>query len=171
MEISIVQGDRGNLEDCVEALVHSELARVYYPTKESAEALLKEGIEKQEIYVALNERFECVGYIWFAPSKMFYRFPYVGQIAVRQAYRGQGIGRKLLAFVEGIAFKDWPKLFLTVSDFNSGAKKLYEKIGYKEVGLVEDLFKEGIAEYIMVKSRQDSLEQDRRRNGNSLLSD
>ncbi|MHC4646671.1 MAG: GNAT family N-acetyltransferase [Planctomycetota bacterium] len=127
------------------ALVDSELARVYYPARESAEALLKEGIEKREIYAAVNEHSGCVGYIWLA---------YVRQIAVRQEYRGQGIGKKLLAFVEGIAFKDWPKLFLTVTDFNSRAKRLYEKIGYKEVGLVEDLFKEGVAEYIMVKSRR-----------------
>jgi GNAT superfamily N-acetyltransferase len=114
MEISIVQGDHGHLEDCVEALFHSELGKVYLPTKESAEALLQEGMEKQEIYVALNELLECVGYIWFAPSKMFYKFPYVRQIAVRQELRGQGIGKKLLSFAEDTAFKDWPKLFLTV---------------------------------------------------------
>ncbi len=155
MDVSIVQGDHGHLEDCVEALVHSELARVYYPTKESAEALLKEGIEKQEIYVALDERFECVGYIWFALSKMFYRFPYVCQIAVRKEFRGQGIGKKLLSFVEEIAFKDWPKLFLTVSDFNTRAKKLYQEIGFEEVGLVPDLFKDGVAEHVMVKVRED----------------
>lgn len=154
MEISIVQGNEGHVEDCVQALVDSEMARVYYPTRESAEALLKEGIEKQEMYVAVNEHSGCVGYIWFAPSKMFYKFPYVRQIAVRQEHRGKGIGRKLLAFVEGIALKDWPKLFLTVTDFNSRAKRLYEKLGYKEVGLVEGLFKDGVAEYIMVKSRR-----------------
>ena len=133
MEISIVQANEGHPEGCVAALVDSEMARVYYPTRESAEALLKAGIEKREIYVAANDHSGCVGYIWFAPSKMFYKFPYVRQIAVRQEYRGQGIGRKLLAFVEGIAFKDWPKLFLTVSNFNSRAKRLYARLGYKEL--------------------------------------
>ncbi|MHC4155865.1 MAG: GNAT family N-acetyltransferase [Planctomycetota bacterium] len=154
MEISIVQGNEGHVEDCVQALVDSELARVYYPTRESAEALLKEGIEKLEMYVAVNEHSGCVGYIWFAPSKMFYKFPYVRQIAVRQEYRGQGIGKKLLSFAEEAVFKDSPRLFLTVTDFNSRAKRLYEKLGYKEVGLVEDLFKDGVAEYVMVKSRR-----------------
>jgi len=155
MDVSIIRGDHGHLEDCVEALVHSELAKVYYPTKESAEVLLKEGIEKQEIYVALDERFECVGYIWFALSKMFYRFPYIRQIAVRKEFRRQGIGKKLLSFVEEIAFKDWPKLFLTVSDFNKRAKKLYQEIGFEEVGFVPDLFKDGVAEHVMVKVRKD----------------
>lgn len=155
MDVSIVRGDRGHLEDCVEALVHSELAKVYYPTKESAEALLKEGIEKQEIYAALDERSECVGYIWFALSKMFYKFPYVRQIAIRKEFRGQGIGKKLLSFVEEIAFKDWPKLFLTVSDFNKRAKKLYQEIGFEEVGFVPDLFRDGVAEHVMVKVRKD----------------
>jgi ribosomal protein S18 acetylase RimI-like enzyme len=155
MDVSIVRGDHGHLEDCVEALVHSDLAKVYYPTKESAESLLKEGIEKQEIYVALDERFECVGYIWFAQFKMFYNFPYVRQIAVRKEFRRQGIGKKLLSFVEEIAFKDWPKLFLTVSDFNKRAKKLYQEIGFDEVGFVPDLFKDGVAEHVMVKVRKD----------------
>jgi ribosomal protein S18 acetylase RimI-like enzyme len=156
MDVSIVRGDHGHLEDCVEALVHSELAQVYYPTKENAEVRLKEGIEKQEIYVALDERSKCVGYIWFAPSKMFYYFPYVRQIAVRHELRGRGIGRKLLSFAEDTAFKDWPKLFLTVSDFNSRAKKLYENTGYKQVGFVPDLFTEGVAEYVMVKLRPET---------------
>ena len=155
MDVSIVRGDHGHLEDCVKALVHSELAKVYYPTKESAESLLKEGIEKQEIYVALDERFECVGYIWFALSKMFYKFPYIRQIAVRKELRRQGIGKKLLSFIEEIAFKDWSKLFLTVSDFNRRAKKLYQEIGFEEVGLVPDLFKDGVAEHVMVKVRKD----------------
>ncbi|MHC4113526.1 MAG: GNAT family N-acetyltransferase [Planctomycetota bacterium] len=155
MDVSIVRGDHGHLEDCVEALVHSELATVYYPTKESAESLLKEGIAKQEIYVALDKGFECVGYIWFALSKMFYNFPYVRQIAVRKEYRGQGIGKKLLFFVEEIAFKDCPKFFLTVSDFNKRAKKLYQEIGFDEVGFVPDLFKDGVAEHVMVKVRKD----------------
>jgi ribosomal protein S18 acetylase RimI-like enzyme len=155
MDVSIVRGDHGHLEDCVEALVHSELAKVYYPTKESAESLLKDGIAKQEIYVALDERFECVGYIWFALSKMFYKFPYVCQIAVRKEFRGQGIGTKLLSFVEEIAFKDCQKLFITVSDFNKRAKKLYQEIGFDEVGFVPDLFKDGIAEHVMVKVRKD----------------
>jgi len=35
MDVSIVQGDQGHLADCVEALVYSELAQVYYPAKES----------------------------------------------------------------------------------------------------------------------------------------
>ena len=155
MDVSIVRGDHGHLKDCVEALVHSELAKVYYPTKEIAESLLKEGITKQEIYVALDERFACVGYIWFALSKMFYKFPYVCQLAVRKEHRGQGIGTKLLSFIEEIAFKDWPKLFITVSDFNQRAKKLYEEIGFDEVGFVPDLFKDGVAEYVMVKVRKD----------------
>jgi ribosomal protein S18 acetylase RimI-like enzyme len=155
MDVSIVRGNHGHLEDCVEALVHSEMAKVYYPTRESAESLLKEGIEKQEIYVALDERFGCVGYIWFAASKMFYRFPYIGQIAVRKEFRGQGIGKKLISFVEEIAFKDWPRLFITVSDFNKRAKKLYEEIGFEEVGFVPDLFKDGVAEHVMVKVRKD----------------
>jgi ribosomal protein S18 acetylase RimI-like enzyme len=153
MDLSIVKGDHKHLKDCAEAVVHSELGKVYYVTKESAQGILREGIERQEIYVALNGRSECVGFIWFAAGKMFYKFPYVRLIGVKREFRGHGIGRKLLSHVERIAFNEWPKLFLTVSEFNTRAKKLYENTGYQQVGFVPDLFTEGVAEYVMVKLR------------------
>ncbi len=151
MNIAIVKGGFEHLGDCVEAVVDSEMGRVYYPKAEIAEEVLSDGFAKQEIYVALNTDSECVGFVWFARDKMFYKLPYVRTIAVRKKFRGRGIGKKLLSFIETVAFKDYSKLFLTYSDFNEQAGKLYEKIGYKEICIIPDLFKEGVAEHIMMK--------------------
>jgi ribosomal protein S18 acetylase RimI-like enzyme len=41
-----------------------------------------------------------------------------------------------------------------VADFNPQAKKFYKDLGYKEVGVIPDLYKSGISEYIMMKLRQ-----------------
>jgi ribosomal protein S18 acetylase RimI-like enzyme len=47
-------------------------------------------------------------------------------------------------------------LFLVVADFNPDAKILYEKIGYIQVGTIPSLYREGITEHLMMKSRQEN---------------
>ena len=81
----------------------------------------------------------------------FHDFPYVCNISVKRNFRRRGIGRRLLGFFEDISFIHSDKVFLLVSSFNEQAKKLYESIGYKQVGVIDDLYKDGISEYIMMK--------------------
>lgn len=38
-----------------------------------------------------------------------------------------------------------------VADFNQRAKKLYESLNYKEVGLLPDFVIDGVDEYLMMK--------------------
>ena len=38
-----------------------------------------------------------------------------------------------------------------VADFNPEAKRFYEKNGYRQVGEIPGLYREGITEYIMMK--------------------
>ena len=39
-----------------------------------------------------------------------------------------------------------------VADFNPEAKRLYESAGYRQVGAIPGLYKEGITEYLMMKT-------------------
>jgi len=143
-----------HLKGCTEALIHSEIGEKYFPTAQEAEAFLQQGLTKGEVFVAIDEQGDCVGYIWFTLAGAFYRFPYLLNIAVKKDLRGRGIGKKLLAFFEAKGFAKASRLFLLVSDFNAGAKRLYQAMGYKEVGVIPDLIKQGVAEHIMMKSRQ-----------------
>ena len=43
------------------------------------------------------------------------------------------------------------KCFLVVADYNPEAKRLYEQIGYTEVGRIPDLYKEGVTEILMMR--------------------
>jgi ribosomal protein S18 acetylase RimI-like enzyme len=104
--------------------------------------------------VAIDEQGDCVGYIWFTLEGAFYRFPYLLNIAVKRDLRGRGIGKKLLALFEEKGFAKASRLFLLVSDFNAAAKRLYQAVGYKEVGVIPDFIKPGIAEHIMMKSKK-----------------
>ncbi|AFM41070.1 acetyltransferase [Desulfosporosinus acidiphilus SJ4] len=151
MEITIVQGEIKYLEDCLEALMNSELASIYLPDENVARNHLIEAFKRKEMYLALDREGKCIGYIRFVLNGMFYDFPYVCNIAVKENFRRQGIGKRLLGFFEDIGFMHSDKVFLLVSGFNKQAKKLYESIGYKQIGSIDDLFKDGILEYIMMK--------------------
>ena len=95
----------------------------------------------------------CIGFLWFVKNGAFYSFPYLHIIAVKEECRNHGIGKKLLNFFEDICFKDKDRLFLVVADFNPNAKRLYESIGYVEVGYLPNLYRQGINEHLMMKSR------------------
>ena len=43
------------------------------------------------------------------------------------------------------------KVFFVDDDFNPKAKSLYEKVGYKQVGVLPNLYKSGIDGYLMMK--------------------
>ena len=155
MAISIDKAMPVHLKDCVKALLNSKHGEVYFKTKGAAQEYLKEGIAKGEIYVALDSRYGCVGYAWFTLNGMFYKYPYLKNIAVKELHRGRSIGKKLLAFFESTAFKSTDKVFLTTGDFNTRAQKLYKEVGYRQVGAIPNLFKQGITEYLMVKSKSE----------------
>jgi len=60
---------------------------------------------------------------------------YICGMALMPEYRGQGLGTRLLALAEEQAGeKGFDKLSLIVFEQNAGAKRLYDKHGYSEVG-------------------------------------
>lgn len=77
--------------------------------------------------------------------------PYLASIAVAEAARGAGVGRRLLAHVEDRFRAEARHFFLCVSSFNAGARRLYERLGYEQVGLLEDYVVDGASEILMHK--------------------
>jgi ribosomal protein S18 acetylase RimI-like enzyme len=153
LEIAIVKGTMTHLQGCAEALVDSKIGAAYFPSVQRAQAFLQDGLTRGEVFVAIDEHGDCLGYIWFILEGAFYRFPYLLNIAIKKDLRRRGIGKRLLAFFEDRGFAKASKLFLLVSDFNSEAKEFYQDRGYKEVGVIPDLIREGVAEHIMMKSK------------------
>lgn len=153
VEFRIVQGTTAHLADCLEAFQDSDVGRNYGRSPETMSAKLAEGFSKGEIHVALSEAGQYLGYVWIVPGGGFDSFPYCRLLAVKHEFRGRGIGTALLAHFEETGFQKANRLFILVSDFNSGAKRLYERLGYRQVGCVQHLFKHGIAECILVKYR------------------
>lgn len=153
MNISIIKGNITHINDCEEALIHSELGRKYFSAEGSGRKALEEGFAKEGIYVALDEQDRCVGFMWYILNGVFHAFPYLHIIAVKEECRSLGIGAKLLKFFEDKCFENCSKVFLVVADFNPEAKLLYERMDYIQVGTIPNLYSEGITEYLMMKSK------------------
>jgi ribosomal-protein-alanine N-acetyltransferase len=78
--------------------------------------------------------------------------PYIKSVVVESDHRGHGIGAALLEFTENYFRETSKHLFLCVSSFNIRAKKLYEKLGYEQVGEFRDYIIKGESELLMHKA-------------------
>ena len=154
MNLTIVPGTLAQLEACVAALCASRLGEVYFPAPEKARATLTEGITHEDFFVALDAGGACVGFVWYVLNGAFHSFPYLHIIAVAENVRGKGVGTQLLGFFERAAFAGHSKAFLAVADFNPDAQRLYERLGYRQVGAIPNLYQEGVTEHLMLKERK-----------------
>jgi ribosomal protein S18 acetylase RimI-like enzyme len=147
---NIIYAEHEHLNDCVLALEISELGSVYFSQENKAKNAITEGISKKEILVALDNKGLCLGFIWYIRDGAFHGFPYLHIIAIKEEYRNLGLGNELLNYFEtNIAQSS--KVFLVVADFNPRAKRLYERCGYVEVGIIPNLYKKGVTEFLMMK--------------------
>lgn len=156
MDIRIEKADQSRLGDCASILEGSELGRRYFADADGryiGEELLREGFEKGEVSVALDEGGACLGFAWIQLNGIFHWFPFLHVVAVREDLRGCGIGSLLMERFERAAFVEdrSPKAFLMVADFNAEAIALYERRGYERVGAVPGLFLPGVDEILMMK--------------------
>ena len=154
MEITIIKGNTDHIDDCEEALMDSELGNRYFSEEGKARRALEEGFNENDIYVAIDKDNNCLGFAWVILNGIFHSFPYIHIVAVKSESRGQGIGKKLFKFIEDVYFKKYSKLFLVVADFNPDAKRLYKDMGYSVIGDIPDLYRKGITECLMMKSKE-----------------
>ena len=154
VDIHIQLADMKYIDSCIEILQNSDLGKAYFCDHEKAADMLTYAVGQNSVYVALDENEKCLGFIYYMTKGVFGSCPYLHIVAVKEEYRNYGIGKQMMRFFEDNASdSSLAKYFLTVDDFNPGAKKLYENLGYKCVGELPDLYKEGINCYLMMKRR------------------
>lgn len=78
---------------------------------------------------------------------------YLQTLCITPDFRGRGLGSALVAFAEERIFREHPNVFLCVSSFNHGARRLYERLGYTVVGELTDYVVPGQSEFLFRKSR------------------
>lgn len=104
----------------------------------------------REVYVAENES-GLAGFIVVCMTGAF--VGYIQTVLVAPGEQGKGIGSKLLAYAEDRIFSESPNSFLCVSSFNDGARRLYERLGYRYVGELTDYLVRGHSELLFRKTR------------------
>ena len=77
---------------------------------------------------------------------------YIKCLAVSEASRGTGVGKRLIEFAEERIFKAVPNVFICVSSFNAKAQEFYKKLGYKKVGELDNFIVNGYSELLLRKT-------------------
>ena len=103
----------------------------------------------KEIFI-LEVRDELAGFVIMQTLGTFKG--YIQTICVDGPYRGKGFGKELLQFCEKRILSYSPNIFICVSSFNTGAIKLYNEVGFKRVGELDNFLKTGYSELLFRKS-------------------
>ena len=132
-------------------IANSTMGELYFESNSfKIEDILVNARRDESVLVAVVED-KVVGFIWYDLNGVFRIHPYVHLHFVRTDMRGQGVGKSLLQAFETNALAVSKKTFLAVAEFNYRASGLYEKEGYKYMGSIPGLYREGVAENLLMK--------------------
>lgn len=82
---------------------------------------------------------------------------HVHSVAVVEELRGRGIGRKLLEETIRVARENGLKaVYLEVKTTNTPALRLYEKLGFKRIGVKEKYYNDGSDAYLYALSLEEN---------------
>jgi [ribosomal protein S18]-alanine N-acetyltransferase len=114
---------------------------------EASLAILRD--PSREIYAAYDRG--LAGFIVLCMTGAF--IGYIQTVVIHPDRRGEGIGSSLLEFAEQRIFQESPNVFMCVSSFNHGARRLYDRLGYTTVGELTDYIVSGHSEILLRKTR------------------
>ncbi|WP_276357675.1 GNAT family N-acetyltransferase [Cohnella caldifontis] len=106
-------------------------------------------LQNQEIVLATDDE-DVVGYLRL--EFLWSKYPYIGLIKVHPDYRGQGLGKRLLQFVEEHLKKKGVKAIYSSSQVNeNNPQEWHRKSGFKECGIINGINEGNIGELFFVK--------------------
>lgn len=143
---------RADIADIARWVAETPLWQRYNVTVESFAQRLREGLESgATIFVAEREG-DVLGFVWLVARGAFNRSAYIQLIGVRPDARAKGVGRALMEFAEARA--ESRDIFLLVSDFNTDAQRFYTRLGYRQVGKLDDYVIADVSELIFWKRKE-----------------
>jgi [ribosomal protein S18]-alanine N-acetyltransferase len=103
----------------------------------------------REVYLT-RDRSGLAGFLVLCMTGAF--VGYIQTVCVDPRCRGRGLGSTLLQFAEQRIRRTSPNIFMCVSSFNEGARRLYQRHGYEVVGELTDYIVEGHSEILLRKT-------------------
>ena len=107
------------------------------------------GDPTREVYLARDES-GLAGFLILCMTGAF--VGYIQTICIDPRCRGRGLGSTLLQFAEQRIHRVSPNIFMCVSSFNEGARRLYQRHGYEVVGELTDYIVKGHSEILLRKT-------------------
>ena len=97
--------------------------------------------KKHEIFFGYKKNNELVGYVSLKPFFPGHKHCEVYWLAVKKKYQKQGIGKKLMKYIENYAKKKgFRKICLYTGKNMKSVIKFYKKIGYKKINEFPDYY-------------------------------
>lgn len=151
-EIDITSVKRQELPRLAEILSEAEFWRQKGHSYEEALRFVESYDPALGVILTARIESKIVGLIWFTLGGTFYEFGYISLLAVAAGFQGRGIGAELMRVAEERIGEESKAVFLLVSDFNEGARRFYERLGYTPCGKLSNYKGEGNDEIIMWKA-------------------
>ena len=146
--VSIVPlASRNDASACARIMCTSEPWLTLKRSYDAASEIIRD--PTREVYTALHNG-DVVGFLILSMQGAF--SGYIQTVAVRDDWRGCGLGTRLIGFAEEKIFRVSPNAFLCVSSFNRRAKQLYDRLGYETIGEMKDYVVRGHSEWLLRKT-------------------
>ncbi|MBB6638298.1 GNAT family N-acetyltransferase [Cohnella thailandensis] len=106
-------------------------------------------LQNQEIVLAKDDE-DLIGYL--RVEFLWSKFPYIGLIMVHPDYRGKGLGKGMLQYVEEhLKSKGLRKIYSSSQVNESPPQEWHRKMGFKECGIINGINEGNIGEVFFVK--------------------
>ncbi|OUS76111.1 hypothetical protein B1748_14985 [Paenibacillus sp. MY03] len=113
------------------------------------EHILNWKLKNQEIILAKDDE-DLIGYLRL--EYLWSKYPYIGLIMVHPDYRGKGLGKRLLKYVEEHLKSKGLKTIYSSSQVNEAdPQEWHRKMGFKECGIINGINEGKIGEVFFVK--------------------
>jgi [ribosomal protein S18]-alanine N-acetyltransferase len=103
----------------------------------------------REVYLARDEQ-GLAGFVILCLTGAL--VGYIQTVCIDPRCRGKGLGTSLVQFAEKRILRVSPNVFMCVSSFNVGARRLYQRLGYEVVGELSNFIVQGHAEILLRKT-------------------
>ena len=142
---------KSDISECAKFVVATPLWERYGVTLAGITARLETAFDAGGKLFVAEAAGKVTGFVWCVERGVFARSGYIPLIGVRPGGTGHGVGAMLLSVAEQFLGESSSDVFLTVSDFNTGAQRFYQRNGYTQVGALPDYVIAGITELIYRK--------------------
>lgn len=150
--LTIRKAGEESFTDCCDLLADSHLGKKYYPARFMLESAVADGMKDDSIYVGEVEG-TVIGFIWFARKGSFAYYPYLHIIVIDPKWQRLGLGSRMMDYFEQKSLELCGglkgKSFLVVAEDNENAHEFYRERGYKDITVLEGLFRKGVNEILM----------------------